>query len=379
MKASSSAFSVLDLFTIGIGPSSSHTVGPIRAAATFASSLASVPVQVIRCDLFGSLADTGRGHGTDTAVILGFMGYDPSTVPIDEVATLLRAVEDRSELILPDGRRVGFTRKDHIIFHRGKNLGEHPNAMHFTAQAKDGSLLEEAVVYSIGRGFTLIEGENVVVESDPVEVPFPFHSAQRLLEICDTEDLAISEVVKANETAFRSWSETMARIDAVWEAMDQCIERGLRSEGVLPGGLKVWRRAKDYHQALSKTEEDDSLVVMDWVNFFALAVNEENAAGGRVVTAPTNGAAGVIPSVFRYARQFRKSPFADGQYRFFLTAGAIGSLYKKMLRFRGRMSVARARSGWRVPWRRVLGPSISVEPLVRLNLQRKLAWSTTSV
>ena len=164
MKASSSAFSVLDLFTIGIGPSSSHTVGPIRAAATFASSLASVPVQVIRCDLFGSLADTGRGHGTDTAVILGFMGYDPSTVPIDEVATLLRAVEDRSELILPDGRRVGFTRKDHIIFHRGKNLGEHPNAMHFTAQAKDGSLLEEAVVYSIGRGFTLIEGENVVVE-----------------------------------------------------------------------------------------------------------------------------------------------------------------------------------------------------------------------
>lgn len=329
MKASSSSFSVLDLFTIGIGPSSSHTVGPMRAAAAFATSLHGFPVETIRCDLFGSLADTGRGHGTDTAVILGFMGHDPQTVPVDEVESLLGKVKSDSKLCLPDGTKIPFVRKDHLVFHRGKNLGSHPNAMHFIASSEDGRILKEEVVFSIGGGFTLIEGQKEVVEAEAVEVSLPFHSAGVLLEICEREQLSISEVVKANEAAFRSWPETMAQIDRIWQAMDQCIERGLKSEGTLPGGLKVRRRAKDYHRALLDSDEEDSLSVMDWVNLFALAVNEENAAGGRVVTAPTNGAAGVIPAVFRYATQFRKSPHPDGRYRFFLAAGAIGSLYKK--------------------------------------------------
>lgn len=323
-------FSVLDLFSIGIGPSSSHTVGPMRAAAAFVSSLADLPVKAVRCDLFGSLADTGRGHGTDHAIILGFLGHDPKTVPIDEVKGLLKQVKDLQRVTLPDGRSLPFVRKENLVFHRGKNVGKHTNAMHFTAFGSEDQVLAEELVYSVGGGFTQKDGETSVTEIEAVEVRYPFHKAETLLKICQEEQLSISEVVMANEGAFRSDEETRALIDVIWLAMDACIQRGLESDGVLPGGLKVTRRARKFHEALlNSQEEPDSLAVMDWVNLYALAVNEENAAGGRVVTAPTNGAAGVIPAVFQYAERFRKSPHPDAKYRFFLAAGAIGSLYKK--------------------------------------------------
>jgi L-serine dehydratase len=330
MNQSSTNFSVIDLFSIGIGPSSSHTVGPMRAAAAFVSSLGDFPVEVVRCDLFGSLADTGRGHGTDQAIILGFLGHDPKTVPVDAIKGMLKQVKDRQQLTLPDGRTVAFVSKDHLVFHRGKTVGKHTNAMHFSALGNDEQVVAEELIYSVGGGFTIKDGEVSVNEAEAVEVPYPFHKATPLLEICRKEHLAISEVVLANEEAFRPEKETRERIDEIWAAMDACITRGLEAEGVLPGGLKVTRRARKYHEALTTSgEEADSLAVMDWVNLYALAVNEENAAGGRVVTAPTNGAAGVIPAVFKYAEQFRRSPHPDAKYRFFLTAGAIGSLYKK--------------------------------------------------
>lgn len=302
----------------------------MRAAAAFASSLADLPVEALRCDLFGSLADTGRGHGTDQAIILGFLGHDPKTVPVDKVKGMLKAVKDTQSLTLPDGRTVAFVRKEHLVFHRGKTVGKHTNAMHFSAIGADEKVIADELIYSVGGGFTLKDGEEIVNEADPVKVRYPFHKSATLLRICEEENLSISEVTLANEAAFRTEEETRGRIDEILAAMDACITRGLESDGILPGGLKVTRRARKFHETLlTSGEEPDSLAVMDWVNLYALAVNEENAAGGRVVTAPTNGAAGVIPAVFKYAEQFRKSPHPDARYRFFLAAGAIGSLYKK--------------------------------------------------
>ena len=325
-------FSVIDLFTIGIGPSSSHTVGPMRAAAAFTNSLVEVDVAELHCGLYGSLADTGKGHGTDKALILGLMGYEAKTVPVDEVAEILGKVKKSGRLRLAKGREIPFVEREHLLFHRGKNIGSHTNAMHFSAFNQSGEILAEELVYSTGGGFTVREGDESDPEQAAAVVKYEFHSAKRLLEICAEENWSISEVARANELAWRSAEETQVRIDEIWAAMQGCIQRGLLSEGVLPGGLKVKRRAKSYHEALLKNgleAEEDSLVVMDWVNVYALAVNEENAAGGRVVTAPTNGAAGVIPAVLKYATQFRNSPYPDGVSRFFLTAGAIGSLYKK--------------------------------------------------
>lgn len=323
-------FSVVDLFTIGIGPSSSHTVGPMRAASAFASGLSDFPAIAVRCDLYGSLADTGRGHGTDRAIILGFMGQDPTTVPVDEVDRILEKVRESGSLTLPDGRTIGFQQREHLIFHRGKTIGAHTNAMHFSALGPGEKVLCDELVYSVGGGFTMKEGERSVAEAEPVEVPFPFHRGETLLQHCREQAMSISEVTLANERAFRPEGETRAKIDGIWEAMEACISRGLRTEGELPGGLKVARRAARIYEKLRVGDgSSDLLGAMDWVNLYALAVNEENAAGGRVVTAPTNGAAGIIPAVLKYATRFCRSPHVDGRHRFFLTAGAIGSLYKK--------------------------------------------------
>lgn len=325
-------FSVVDLFTIGIGPSSSHTVGPMRAAAAFAETLQGREVGEVQCGLYGSLADTGKGHGTGEAIILGLLGHDPKTVPIDEVAGILAGVKNAGVITLPDGWELPFVERDHLIFHRGKNIGKHTNAMHFTAMDVSGEVIGDELVYSTGGGFTVKDGDVMDPEQSSAEVKHEFHSSERLLEICEREGLSICEVTLANELAWWSEGETRGRIDEIWAAMEACIDRGLGSEGILPGGLKVRRRAKSYYESLVNSchdPEEDTLTVMDWVNVYALAVNEENAAGGRVVTAPTNGAAGVIPAVLKYATQFRKSPHEDGVHRFFLTAGAIGSLYKK--------------------------------------------------
>ena len=351
MSASSLNFSVVDLFTIGIGPSSSHTVGPMRAASGFVIGLRDLPVVAVRCDLYGSLADTGRGHGTDRAIILGLLGHDPTTVPIDEVESLLAAVKRDGSLNLPDGRRVEFRQRDHLVFHRGKCIGKHTNAMHFSALGVGEEVLYDELVYSVGGGFTMKDGESTVAEADPVEVPFSFHRGETLLRHCEEQNMSVSEVTLANEGAFRSEEETRARIDEIWRAMDACISRGLFSEGELPGGLKVKRRAASIYEKLKLGDgSSDLLGAMDWVNLYALAVNEENAAGGRVVTAPTNGAAGVIPAVFKYAKRFCRSPHVDSLHRFFLTAGAIGSLYKKMPPSPVPTWGARVKWEWPVPW-----------------------------
>lgn len=330
MSASTLNFSVLDLFNIGIGPSSSHTVGPMRAADAFARSLAEKKVNSVACHLFGSLADTGKGHGTDRAILLGLMGHLPTTVPLDEIEALLDQVRREHALTLPDGRQVAFLEKEHLRFHRGKNVGKHTNAMHFTATDRQGDLVAEELVYSVGGGFIVKDGEEAEAGEMGCEVPYPFHRGETLLRHCEEQGSSISEITLANEKAFRSEAEVRERLEEIRQAMEKCLARGLQAEGVLPGGLKVERRARRLHETLLSEEGDcDSLAAMDWVNLYALAVNEENAAGGRVVTAPTNGAAGIIPAVLKYATRFCHSPFADGPDRFFLTAGAIGSLYKK--------------------------------------------------
>lgn len=326
-------FSVLDLFTIGIGPSSSHTVGPMRAAARFVKKLLGQPVAHLQGDLYGSLAATGKGHGTDTAIILGFLGEEPESVAIDAIPEKLAAVRASGSLTLPSGQVLAFNEREDIVFHRLKSLPRHPNGMRFTAFDAEGSLLAEETVYSLGGGFIASEHE---FDQPPVggvpEIPYPYDSAADLLKHCEASGLSIAEITLANERTFRPEEETRARLDAVWQAMQDCVARGICAEGELPGGLKVKRRAKAMHDKLTCADESalsDPLATLDWVDLYALAVNEENAAGGRVVTAPTNGAAGIIPAVLHYATRFRRSPFEDGVHRFLLTAGAIATLYKK--------------------------------------------------
>ncbi|MFK7850873.1 MAG: L-serine ammonia-lyase [Akkermansiaceae bacterium] len=327
------SFSILDFFSIGIGPSSSHTVGPMRAAASFTKDLEGKPVSRIHCKLYGSLAATGKGHGTDGALILGFCGEYPETVDVDAIPKILEQVRDSKLLLLAGIREIEFIEARDLDFHRVKALPRHPNGMQFTAFDVEGNIISEDVVYSLGGGFIVSEkdwGENS--SGIFVDIPYPFENAKDLLEHCQKTKLSISDLILANEACYRPEAETRSRLDAIWKTMRGCIKRGISSNGTLPGGLKVTRRAKDLHRHLLSIEQEssgDPLAVLDWVNLFALAVNEENAAGGRVVTAPTNGAAGIIPAVLEYAVRFRKSPHSDGVHRFLLTAGAIATLYKK--------------------------------------------------
>jgi L-serine dehydratase len=325
-------FSVLDLFTIGIGPSSSHTVGPMRAAARFARSLAELPVVRLRCDLYGSLAATGKGHGTDTALLLGFLGHEPESIPVDEIPAILTRLRESGSLVLPDGRPIPFDEKTDLSFKRLKPLPGHPNGMHFLALGTDESVLTEDIVYSLGGGFIASANELDTPPADSVDtIPYPYDTGAELLALCDTHELSIAELTLANEAKFRPAQETRQRLDAIWQTMQDCVQKGCRTDGSLPGGLQVKRRAHHIHLRLNNRTDDsaDPLAVMDWVNLYALAVNEENAAGGRVVTAPTNGAAGIIPAVLHYATRFRQSPHPDPVHRFLLTAGAIATLYKK--------------------------------------------------
>jgi len=327
------SFSVLEFFSIGIGPSSSHTVGPMKAAAAFAQSLDGKPVSRLHCKLYGSLAATGKGHGTDQAIILGFTGDSPESVDIDAIADQLEEIQKSGTLTLPDGREIPFDAKKDLDFSRMKALPRHPNGMHFAALDDSGEIIAEDIIYSLGGGFIISDGQwDEKTQDTSPRIPFPFESAKDLLAHCTEHRKSIADLVLANEAAFRPEAETRERLDAIWKAMRACIKRGISETGILPGGLKVSRRAKDLHRHLLSVEQEhtgDPLAILDWVNLFALAVNEENAAGGRVVTAPTNGAAGIIPAVLEYAVRFRKSPHADGVHRFLLTAGAIVTLYKK--------------------------------------------------
>ena len=327
--------SALDLFTIGVGPSSSHTVGPMRAASRFVRQLQAdglAPrVAGLRCDLYGSLAATGKGHGTDSAILLGFLGEEPETVVIDSVPEKLAAIR-AGKLLTPWGAVLDFDEKRDLDFKRLKPLPLHPNGMHFSALDENGEPLADAVVYSLGGGFIASEEEMKAPPAAEVSQPYPFTCAAELMAHCERTGMSISSLLLANENALRPEEETRSRLDAIWQAMQDCVKRGCSQEGVLPGGLKVKRRAKAIYENLRSNSEaclNDPLTILDWVNLYALAVNEENAAGGRVVTAPTNGAAGIIPAVLHYAVRFRHSPQSKGVHCFLLTAAAIGMLYKR--------------------------------------------------
>jgi L-serine dehydratase len=330
--------SVLDLFSIGIGPSSSHTVGPMRAANTFVSKLISLghaEASVnIRCDLYGSLAATGKGHGTDMAITFGFMGEMPESIEVSTMDARLDELKKKNEITLPNGKVINFDLKQDLDFHRQQPLPLHPNGMHFSARDQDGDVVYEEIMYSLGGGFIANEEEikNPQPSADMIAGPHPFDSADDLLEIAASLGCSISEIMLANENAMRPERETRAALDNIWDAMQRCVENGIANKGTLPGGLKVKRRANTVYTQLTTRAESalsDPLSVLDWVGLYALAVNEENAGHGRVVTAPTNGAAGIIPAVLHYATRFKQSPHKDGVHRFLLTAGAIANLYKK--------------------------------------------------
>jgi L-serine dehydratase len=332
--------SVFDIFKIGIGPSSSHTVGPMRAARRFAERLVQDgvvgQVERVRIELFGSLGFTGKGHGTDKAVILGLEGEDPATVDVDSVAKRVAGVESGHRIKLLGTHDVELDPASAIVFHRREKLPLHANGMRFTAFGAAGQTapIAERIYYSVGGGFVVDHAgapADGSMPADQVQVPYPFNSGEDLLRLASEHGMAISSLMLENEKAvYGSEADIRRRVIEISSAMDQCIKRGCEREGILPGGLKVKRRAASLFRKLkSDQRSEDPLVIMDWVNLFALAVNEENAAGGRVVTAPTNGAAGIIPAVMTYYRRFLPNSDDEGSLRFLLTAAAIGALYKK--------------------------------------------------
>jgi L-serine dehydratase len=328
------AISVFDLFSIGIGPSSSHTVGPMRAARTFVAGLADDgvlgDVTRVRAELFGSLGATGHGHGSDRAVILGLLGERPETVDIASAVERVAEVQ-RSERVEMLGKHAATLATDDLVLHRRQSLPFHPNGLRFFAYA-DGELVRERTYYSVGGGFVVDESAAGAdrITADDTELPYPFATGAELLARCTETGLPISDVMLANEQAWRSADEVRAGLLRIWAVMQECVQNGWSNEGTLPGGLKVRRRAPELYQRLcGEPYAMDPLRVMDWVDLFALAVNEENAAGGRVVTAPTNGAAGVLPAVLHYYVRFVPGASDEGVVRFLLCAGAIGVLYKE--------------------------------------------------
>jgi L-serine dehydratase len=327
--------SVFELFKIGIGPSSSHTVGPMRAARTFALGLEGgglLPrVASVQAVLHGSLGATGRGHGSDRAVILGLLGETPEEVDVGSIAARVARVREEGEVALLGKRRVRLRPADDLVFDR-RPLPFHPNAMRFTAFDAAGDVVASRVWYSVGGGFVVEEGAGEGGAARGPWVPYPFASARELLERCEQAGLPISGVMLANERALRADEEIGAGLERIWRVMQECVRRGCETDGVLPGGLRVPRRAPRLFarlRALPEAAQADPLVVLDWVTLFALAVNEENAAGGRVVTAPTNGAAGIVPAVLHYHSRFGAGAREEDVARFLLTAGAIGALYKR--------------------------------------------------
>jgi L-serine dehydratase len=326
--------SVFDLFKIGIGPSSSHTVGPMKAACSFARRLQQLDLlektDRLKVQLYGSLAHTGRGHGTDKAVMLGLQGETPDTIDPDSIEPALRRIRSSKSLNLLKHTTIAFREKKDLRFHKRELLPHHSNGMRFEALDAHGQVLKRSEYYSVGGGFVVNQdelGENRIV-LDSTVLPYPFTSADELLEKCAQNDLRIAEIMLMNELQWRPKNEILDGLMQIRDAMKACMERGYEQEGVLPGGLKVTRRAPQLYRELnSQPASEDPLSTLDWVNLYALAVNEENAAGGRVVTAPTNGAAGIIPAVIQYYCDFVTGADSDGIIEFLLTAGAIGILY----------------------------------------------------
>ncbi len=336
------AIGVFDIFKIGIGPSSSHTVGPMRAARMFAKALGNEAreqdVDRVVVELYGSLGATGKGHGTDTAVMLGLSGHDPETIDVEAVDTMIQDIRYSRRLNLLGSHAVEFDEAKDIQFRPFKTLPFHPNGMRCVAYGRDKRILLERSYFSVGGGFVVQGsgdgGDGPVPPNLPAmaQLPRPFHSGADLLNLCEQYNCSIADIMRANERHWRSDEETAAGLQRIWTTMQSCVERGCRSTGVLPGPFKVKRRAPGLLERLeARGGKDgiDPLTVMDYVNLYALAVNEENAAGGRVVTAPTNGAAGIVPAVLFYYSRFIDGANQKGIEDFLLTAAAIGILYKE--------------------------------------------------
>jgi len=331
--------SIFDLFKVGIGPSSSHTVGPMVAANRFLDELREKnlldSVSRVKVDLYGSLAMTGEGHATDVATLLGLLGEKPDLVDPDKVPEYIKQIDDSGELNLAGERMIPFKRETDLPFNFGESLPKHPNGMRFCAFDDAGIITIDSIYYSVGGGFVLSDAEaGDDAEEAAIEhsIPFWFNNGVELLEICNKEGLSIADVVLTNERSRMGSDEAVnAAVMNIYHVMDNCIRRGCQQTGILPGGLNVKRRANELYRELTEKPENalkDQLTVMDWVNLYAIAVNEENAAGGRVVTAPTNGAAGVIPAVLAYYDRFIPNSNEEGIVKFLATAAAIGMLYK---------------------------------------------------
>jgi L-serine dehydratase len=332
--------SVFDLFSVGIGPSSSHTVGPMRAARTFVTGLKAdgllTDTARVRAELFGSLGATGHGHGSDRAVLLGLAGETPEAVDTDSVEARVGRVVAEHRLPLLGTHQIDFDPERDLTLHRRRSLPYHPNGMVFSAYDASGSEVRTRTYYSVGGGFVVDEAAAGAdrIKPDSTPVRYPFLTGAQLLDVTAATGLSISEVMLANELSWRAEADVRAGLLDIWRVMRECVDRGCTRDGTLPGGLKVRRRAAELRRGLAADAgqpgtDGDPLHVMDWVTLFALAVNEENAAGGRVVTAPTNGAAGIIPAVLHYYTRFVPGASEDGVVRFLLAAGAIGVLFKE--------------------------------------------------
>ena len=332
------AISVFDLFKIGIGPSSSHTIGPMIAARKFILSIEESNqlkrVTRIKSEMYGSLGATGRAHGTPKAIILGLEGEQPEKVDATLITKRIEKIYSAGRINLLGKYTINYNRKTDLKLYRKKSLPFHPNGMIFSAFDESGKELVQKTYYSVGGGFVVDdsnENENYIAE-DQTEITYPYDTAVELLEYCKTKSLKISDVMMENESAWRPENKTREGLLSLWSVMQECVNNGIANKGVLPGGLNVQRRANKLHEQLKKKsdkESDDPLAILDWVTLYALATNEENAGGGRVVTAPTNGAAGIIPAVLHYYMHFIPKADDDGVVRFLLTAAAIGILYKK--------------------------------------------------
>jgi L-serine dehydratase len=329
------AVSIFDLFKIGIGPSSSHTVGPMKAACLFVSDLKDAgkldQVTRIQAELYGSLALTGRGHGTDKAVLMGLLGELPDKVDTSTVDARVDEIQDQQQIRLLEAHAIAFIENRDLMFHKRETLPFHSNGMRFRAEGTNGEVLSEREFYSVGGGF-IVNAEEAAedkIVADATPLPYAFRSGDELLALCEQHNMSIAEVMLENEKQWRNEGGIRQGLLDIWAVMRECVENGCTNEGVLPGGLKVKRRAPELYKKLKAKRGGDLLFALDWVNLWALAVNEENAAAGRVVTAPTNGAAGIMPAVMHYYWQFFDKADDEGILNFLLTAGAVGILFKE--------------------------------------------------
>jgi L-serine dehydratase len=336
------ALSVFDLFKIGIGPSSSHTVGPMRAARQFALRLRErgllTRVARVSVALYGSLGATGKGHGSDRAILLGLSGHEPDTVDVDTIGGMVDAMRASRKLALLGEREIDFDERADLVFNHKDRLPLHSNGMRFVAHDTAGAELASGTYYSVGGGFVVGDepqaggGTERRIVPDLTPLPFPFRTGDELLGLCEREQTSIAGIMRRNERAWRSDAQIDAGLLRIWQVMQACVQRGCETPGVLPGGYKVKRRAPELYKQLTAPQmaaPQDPLIALDWVNLWALAVNEENASGGRVVTAPTNGAAGIVPALMHYYWRFVHGADDAGIVDFLLTAGAIGFLYKE--------------------------------------------------